>query len=340
MDQQPLSPQHCAAELKAVEKEIKELNEKILEVSSKDPLTEGDKRKLDKLESQLSDLKKDKEYWQTELRNAQQSTLSKTTERRESDSSASSTGKPPHPDRKRRWDKLNEILAANKKKNKTTATTGYSYVTWNDVKSVFPIVDYVQPVKAIPDDAFNVLESYIKFASKCLGDIITGKEAQRLHFIAPIIICVCYLFDGDLIIEIEEDLNGQLVKAHGHFEFVLRRGDKRVCIVEAKKDDMEQGLAQDLLGCEVASELGNLDVVYGIVTNYLQWIFVRSLHNKIERQLCSFQMSDSGVPTKGSLAEIVGKIYALLSTDDQPAVINSDPSGSNNTSESVKFATT
>jgi hypothetical protein len=42
MDQQPLSPQHCAAKLDAVEKEIKELNEKILEVSSKDTLTEGD----------------------------------------------------------------------------------------------------------------------------------------------------------------------------------------------------------------------------------------------------------------------------------------------------------
>jgi hypothetical protein len=114
----------------------------------------------------------------------------------------------------------------------------------------------------------------------------------------------------------------------------LRRGDKRVCIVEAKKDDMEQGLAQDLLGCEVASELGNLDVVYGIVTNYLQWIFVRSLHNKIERELCVLDIENK-VPKKESLAKIVGKIYALLSTDDQPAVINSDPSGSNNTSESV-----
>ncbi len=34
--------------------------------------------------------------------------------------------------------------------------------------------------------------------------------------------------------------------AHGHFEFVLRRGDKRGCIVEAKKDDMGQGMAQEI----------------------------------------------------------------------------------------------
>jgi hypothetical protein len=70
---------------------------------------------------------------------------------------------------------------------------------------------------------------------------------------------VCFLFNGDAQIEVEEDLDGDFLKAHGHFEFVLRRGDKRVCIVEAKKDDMGQGMAQDLLGCEVAAEIGHLD---------------------------------------------------------------------------------
>jgi hypothetical protein len=64
------------------------------------------------------------------------------------------------------------------------------------------------------------------------------------------------LFEGDITIDVEEDLNGDYIKAHGHFEFVLRRGDKRVCIVVAKKDDMEQGMAQDLLGCEVAADIG------------------------------------------------------------------------------------
>jgi len=130
-----------------------------------------------------------------------------------------------------------------------------------------------------------------------------------------VLICVCHLFDGDLIIEIEEDLNGEYVKAHGHFEFVLRRGNRRVCIVEAKKDDMEQGLAQDLVGCEVASELGGLDVVYGITTNYVSWMFIRSLNSKIECDECTLYIQGR-VPKKESLAEIAGKIYALLSSPD------------------------
>jgi hypothetical protein len=108
--------------------------------------------------------------------------------------------------------------------------------------------------------------------------------------IAPIIICVCFLFDGDVQIEVGEDLDGDFLQAHGHFEFVLSRGDKRVCIVEAKYDDMGLGMAQDLLGCEVAAEIGQLALAYGIVTNYVQWNFLRSLDEKIELEECSLHL--------------------------------------------------
>lgn len=132
--------------------------------------------------------------------------------------------------------------------------------------------------------------------------------------IAPIIICVCFLFNGDVQIEVEEDLDGDFLKAHGHFEFVLRRGNKRVCIVEAKKDDIRQGMAQDLLGCEIAAEIGHLDLDYGIVTNYVQWNFLRSLDEKIELDGCSLTLVN-GSATNESLALISGKIYAMLSDE-------------------------
>jgi hypothetical protein len=70
---------------------------------------------------------------------------------------------------------------------------------------------------------------------KCFGAITTGKEAKRLHFIAPILVCICFLLKGDVKIVAEEDLVGNFVKAHGHFDFMLTRGTKAVCIVEAKK---------------------------------------------------------------------------------------------------------
>jgi len=229
-----------------------------------------------------------------------------------STSESSLTGKEPNPKRKQRWIELNEILEGNAKKSKTNDSTAYSYVTWNQVKTVFNPTNYVQPRRNIDDAQLSFLAQYLSITTKCFGDITTGKEAKRLHFIAPVLICVCILLDGDVDIVVEEDLVGNFVKAHGHFEFMLRRGNKAICIVEAKKDDVEQGMAQDLVGCEVAAEVAGLDIVYGIVTNYIQWNFLRSLNDKVEKEECSLRLTPNG-PERESLKEIAEKIYGMLS---------------------------
>ena len=228
-----------------------------------------------------------------------------------STSESSLTGNEPNPKRKQRWIELNGILEG--KKSKTNDSTAYSYVTWNQVKTVFNPTNYVQPRRNVDDAQLNFLSQYLSITTKCFGDITTGNEAKRLHFIAPVLICVCILFNGDVDIVVEEDLVGKFVKAHGHFEFMLRRGNKAVCIVEAKKDDVEQGMAQDLVGCEVAAEVGGLDIVYGIVTNYIQWNFLRSLNDKVEKEECSLRITPNG-PERESLKEIAEKIYGMLSS--------------------------
>ncbi|KAG9404306.1 hypothetical protein AC1031_004519 [Aphanomyces cochlioides] len=222
--------------------------------------------------------------------------------------------KTPHPKRKARWDQLNETLGSNKKKAKHSNSTGYSYVSWSDVRDVFETTQYTQPHKQIPDSLLNFLAEYLSYATKSMKPITVGNESQRLHVIAPILICVCFLFNDDVILEVEEDLNGDYVMAHGHFDFVLRRGDKKVCIVEAKRDDLAQGMAQDLLGCEVEAEIGHLDVVHGIVTNYVQWNFLRSLNGKIELEECGLDIGPNG-PSLASLNKICGKIYSMLSDE-------------------------
>jgi hypothetical protein len=81
---------------------------------------------------------------------------------------------------------------------------------------------------------------------------------------------------------VEEEIStGKNVKSNGHFEFMLQRGDKRVCIVLARKEDMEQGLAQSLIGCEVASDQDDLRTVYGIVTTFIpSWTFLKGCNDK------------------------------------------------------------
>jgi hypothetical protein len=162
----------------------------------------------------------------------------------------------------------------------------------------------------IPENIFNLLENYIAMVNKCFPDL-TGKEAKRLYFITPIVVAVCSAFNGEVTIMVEEDMEGRRVKANGRFEMMIVKGNKRVCIVEAKKEDMEQGLAQCLLGCEVVADLDDMSIVYGVVTNYENWRLSKSTDSDIFYEELSLSI-DNGIPAKPSLARITGKIYSML----------------------------
>jgi len=237
-----------------------------------------------------------------------------------STSESSLAKKEPNPKRKERWVELNAILGDNAKKSKTFDSTGYSDVSWKEVETIFNLKKYVQPKQEVDNVQMDILASYLTFTTKSFGLITTGHAAKRLHFIAPILACVCSLFEGDVEIVAEEDLTGTFLRAHVHFEFMLRRGKKAICIVQAKRDDFQQGMAQDLVGCEVAAEIGGLDIVYGIVTNYMQWNFFRSLNDKVEIEECSLNLTPEG-PERESLKKIAGKIYAMLSSLNKRKVL-------------------
>jgi hypothetical protein len=178
-----------------------------------------------------------------------------------------------------------------------------------------PVIhEYSQTVKEVPQETMELLHNYIVTLTRRLSSFI--KQSQRLHFIAPILVYVSELFgpQDTIQIVINEDLNRVNVKANGHFEFMLKRKNNRICIVQAKKDDMEQGMGQDLVGMEIASDLNGLDTVYGIVTNYVEWMFLISQNDKIERDLDTLNF-EKQVATVDSLKRIAGKIYALLSED-------------------------
>jgi hypothetical protein len=93
-------------------------------------------------------------------------------------------------------------------------------------------------VELIEHEIVEKLHLQLVALGDVFGTISSGKEAKRLHFIAVILVAVAQLFktDGEKVtILVEEDVNGCNIKTNGHFEFVLQKGNKRVCIVEAKK---------------------------------------------------------------------------------------------------------
>ncbi|KAG2765830.1 hypothetical protein PC129_g22197 [Phytophthora cactorum] len=224
----------------------------------------------------------------------------------------------PHPARKKRWEELNEVLDRNKKAKVNAAgesSTGYSYVSFSDVDRVMRARRYEQSSKVIEIEKIDVLHAYLLLLTKAFGEIVTGKEAKRLHFIVPILACVCGLFDGEVRILAEETVIGKRVHGDGSFEFVIERGSKRVCIVEAKRDDFQQGLAQAYVGCEVLADVEGLTKLYSIVTNFKEWYFSRSLDDKVERDDATIDL-EHDIPTRESVKRIAEKIYSMLSEDD------------------------
>jgi len=71
-------------------------------------------------------------------------------------------------------------------------------------------------------------------------------------------------------------------------------------------------MAQNLLGCEAVAETESLDCVFGIVTTYTEWVFLKSFKRDVQIERCTLPIV-SGVATKEGLGVIVGKMYAMLS---------------------------
>ena len=95
---------------------------------------------------------------------------------------------------------------------------------------------------------------------------------------------------------------------------MLRRGSKRVCVVDAKQDDFPQALAQAYVGSEALADVEGLSAVSSIVTNFKEWYFSRSLDTSIERDDATLCV-DHCIPTRDSVKSIAEKIYSMLSED-------------------------
>lgn len=186
---------------------------------------------------------------------------------------------------------------------------------WSDVEEVLGCVEYRQGYRKLGVEVLDELHARILNLIKVFGPVSDGKEAKRLQFISAILFEVALRFNGDVIILVEEDVDGVHINTNGHFEFVLQKGDKRVCIVEAKKEEMEKGMAQNLLGCEALADIENVSVVYGIVTNFLEWYFLKDTDDMIYRDVYTLNVQH-GVPSKESVGKIASRIYGLLSNEE------------------------
>ena len=226
----------------------------------------------------------------------------------------------PSPTRPKRFRELNQIISQNKRFQTGDKTTiGFSYLKWGDVEPVYkPLFKKVViPRKPFPEQYVNSLFDHLRYVQRALGGFHSGgNEAKRLYFIGAVLFYLVAILDKvdssrPVNVLVEQPLKGENICVEGKFEFILERGNKKVCIIVAKKEDFDQGVTQDLLGCDAVADTESLNTVYGIVTNFMEWRFFRSLDDRIEQDMATLALGGED-STKDGLKEILGKIYSLL----------------------------
>ena len=67
-----------------------------------------------------------------------------------------------------------------------------------------------------------------------------------------------------------------------------------------------------MLGVEALAETQELHEVFGIVTNYMEWIFFKSMDDKITEFTQGIIVDNNGFPTVESIRNIASIILSIL----------------------------
>ncbi|CAO3644786.1 unnamed protein product [Cunninghamella echinulata] len=142
------------------------------------------------------------------------------------------------------------------------------------------------PTKLFEEDVIEYLSKVLIKLTKSYGVADEGNESKRHEFVSAVIYnIVAEYYDRNVVIKIEEQIEGEDDK--GPVEFVIAHDKLILVIVEAKKQDWDQGRAQLLIQLYNAYikniKLGAPKdlVIYGIVTTGYSWEFIWCKGNSI-----------------------------------------------------------
>ncbi len=184
-------------------------------------------------------------------------------------------------------------------------------ITIEEKNGIFP------QIKPIEIDSF-----FLKYLQNNipLAQAIGTEKAKSEMIIAPVLIEVrrllnnrISLFSGvDFNVNIEQGLNG-------FCDFLISLSPQQlyvetpiITLVEAKNDNLKQGLAQCMAEMIAADQLNqseghNLKNIYGCVTNGNQWLFLQLTNNQVIVDLDEYYINQ---PEK-----IIGVLVNLISSE-------------------------
>lgn len=114
-----------------------------------------------------------------------------------------------------------------------------------------------------------------------------------------------------MTIRVQTQLAGDLVKAKGVVDFLITDSRKAVCVVETK--DWGKDTVQSILGMEVAVEQNDREVMYGIVSDFDGWHFLKRTDDGVERFVDAVNLN---LDLREELKRVSRRVYAILCSQD------------------------
>jgi hypothetical protein len=172
-------------------------------------------------------------------------------------------------------------------------------------------VEYDQAVDEVDTRIVETLNAHLDCALISTRDVPVSSEAFVLQLVGPIMLEIASTFN-DLRIHMEEDFAGKRVKAHGRFELTVMKDSRIVCIIEVKKADLLQGMAQALVGAEVATELSQGKPTCAIVTDFDTWIFLKILDKRVYSHSVHLTTGSHRRFHLQNLRNLLGKVKGII----------------------------
>ncbi|CAO3650218.1 unnamed protein product [Cunninghamella echinulata] len=147
-----------------------------------------------------------------------------------------------------------------------------------DYMILFTNIDNI-PTKEMDKNVIERITEQLVILTKACGAANEGNEFKRQEFVFTVIVnIIAQYYDKNIKVKREKQIEGEDIKEP--VEFVITRGKLILIVIEAKKQDWEQGRAQLFMELYNAY-IKNIKfgapkdhIIYGIVTTGYSWEFI------------------------------------------------------------------
>ncbi|GET03047.1 hypothetical protein GLOIN_2v1571020 [Rhizophagus clarus] len=205
-----------------------------------------------------------------------------------------------------------------------TSQQSFSLYTFPKMKAVFGLKAdnynglslFDGGVKDTPKKIQSLVIDELLRLHKISQHITSANEATRCEFISRIIYGVASIFDGEGKVYPQYEISGSHEK--GPVDWVIKVGNTIITVTETKKEDINQGIAQNAVQLQTSIQRNPKkrsyntaglyeNVMYGIVSTAVDWVIIKLVssssdnNSEVKVEVLLSSLSPSPLPINNSV---------------------------------------